>query len=145
MKNQSIVKSGAVIGGAIALLLVSAILAASPALAGRGVGCSLYPTGVEPRASGQATFGVQVYSDHYGNRTYTGTMFVTCKGLTPGQAYRIQTDVDPQYGGVGGGVADKRGVLSVAVGFQWYNTFAHYVTVMNAAGQIVLQGTLGYY
>jgi hypothetical protein len=110
MKSQRIVKSGAATGGAVVLLLISALLAPSPALAATG---KLLSTGVEPGASGQARVtNVSVVTGAW-NPFYEGTMTVTCKGLTPGQGYGIQADDGHRGGGGASGVANARGELKV--------------------------------
>ncbi len=110
MKSQSIVESGAAIGSAIALLLISALSAPSTALAATG---KLLSTGVEPDASGQARVtNVSVVTGAW-NAFYEGTMTVTCKGLTPGQGYGIQADDGYRGGGGASGVANASGELKV--------------------------------
>jgi hypothetical protein len=138
MKSQSIVKSGAAIGGAVALLLISALLAPSTALAGTG---KLYPTGVEPGASGQ----LQV-----SGTGPSGAVAVSCKGLTPEQWYHFEavTYVSINYQpwkvwlGSGGGVASKNGSFKGGCSFQYpyYPIYSIGVQVYNAGGQVVLGG-----
>jgi hypothetical protein len=109
MKSQNIVKGGAAIGGAVALLLISVLFAPSTALAGGGIFTGkLNPTGVEAGASGQVKLTVVSAESSGGLCFITGAMTVTCRGLTPGQAYGIS-------GGEGGAgfVANAKGELRV--------------------------------
>src|SRR5512135_1735989 len=92
MKTQRITKSGAAIGSAVALLLISVLLAPSPALArgsrGNDSNAKLVPTGVEPGASGQVHASGEWYASYYGFYV-DGTVRGTCKGLTPAKTYTI--------------------------------------------------------
>ena len=150
MKKEKMIKSGAAIGGALALLVLSGLFAASPALARGGGSTKLLSTGVEPGASGQARMtdvSVEHYYPYPGSGFWiTGTMTVTCRGLTPGQTYSIST-VDPYSSGEGsagggGAVAQARGELKTAFAVFLYNSNQVYICVVNQAGQIVLEGWL---
>jgi hypothetical protein len=112
MRTQTTVKNGLAMAGAVALLLVAALVTPSAALGGN-IGGKLYST-VEPGASCQYQMSVS---------TYGGKVTVACRGLTPGGTYRLLVDAwvsIPFYGehfvvsGVpGGGVADRNGSLKM--------------------------------
>jgi hypothetical protein len=129
MKTQRTVGSGAAIGSAVALLLISALLAPSTALAGGRTAsdtCKLSPTGVEPGASGQAKITGTVEPGYFGTYWISGAITVTCRGLTPGQEYWIEAEDGSGTGGGGtSAVANERGQLSTVfpvwgrLGF-WY-------------------------
>ncbi len=108
MTTQRTLKGGTAIGTAIAWLLASALLAPPTALArGTSVTGKLYPTGVEPHASGQMKASLSMFTGASGG--YMANVTVSCKGLTPGQAYAISsTDGYSLWG-----VANVRGELSV--------------------------------
>jgi hypothetical protein len=115
MKSQSVVKSSAAIGGVVALLLLSAILAPSTALG--GIGGKLCST-IEPGASCQYQMSVT---------TYGGTVTISCKGLTPGATYWVEVDAwvsIPSYGEhfmvpvlQGSAVASRNGSLKIQGSF----------------------------
>jgi len=78
---------------AVLFLIAVALLAGTPALAGqpwpgqwphRRVNVELTPTGAEPTASGVGTLE---YGGFYPN--YSGSLTVSCKGLTPGATYCV--------------------------------------------------------
>ncbi len=152
MKSQRIVRSGAAIGGAVALLLISALLAPSTALAERKPrpgSISLQATGLEPEASGSATWAFQ-YNHPFPWGGYENYMSVTvsCRGLTPGKQYHLELmylDPDPwnwRNSWAGDGVASQNGKLQLAGGFefQFANMFyATYVSISSADG-VVLEG-----
>ena len=142
MRSQSIVKSGAAIASAVALLLISVLLAPSPALAQGSAKISgsakLFATGVEPQASGQAKMTATLYGGWAYN--YSGTVMVSCKGLTPGIQYYLNFESD-LGGGYAYGVASN-GALKLVSGF--WSTFPYpgcYVYISSDAG-VVLQGYL---
>ena len=108
MKSQSIIKSGAAIGGAVALLLISALLAPPPALAADGkinAGCKLSATSLEPRASGQVKL-TAFTSDWF----YDLSVTVSCKGLTPGEHYYVYMEAGDARAGADG-FASRTGAL----------------------------------
>ncbi len=72
---------------AMALVAV-ALFSPTPALAGGGI--KLVPTGIEPGASGRASWGKAhvIGVSEYGI-TYLASVSVTCKGLTPGETYYV--------------------------------------------------------
>ncbi len=129
MKNQSLVNRGAALGSAVALLLTAALFTWSTALAATG---KLLSTGVEPGASGQA----RVTNVSVVTGVYEGTMTVTCKGLTPGQAYGIQADDGYRCGGGTGGVADARGELKVTFPVSLNKPWC-YVSVEGLSGTVL--------
>ncbi len=142
MRTQRMVKSGATIGSAVALLLVSVLLAPSPALAKgpRGYrGGKLVPTGVEPGASGHATVQGEWF-DVFPGPTFVGTVTGACRDLTPGKTYTIVVG-DSYYGGheVGSAVAGESGGFTFTCLF---GVFMHsfWIAIVNDAGQGVLYG-----
>ena len=141
MRTQRIVKSGAAIGSAVALLLISVLLAPSPARAGKdNASAKLFPTGVEPRASGQVLAKGECLSD-WGRPYWTGTATGGCRGLTPAKTYTIVViDLYKNPAGTGAAVASQTGTLKFTCGFAsaycgWFN-----ILVVDDAGQIVLEG-----
>ena len=144
MKSQRIAKNSAVIGGAVALLLISALLAASPALAGGGKisgTCKLGTTGVEPQASGQAKMTATLRFGDWGQPFYSGGVTVSCKGLTPGKHYYVDIEGD-YWGAFADGFASGTGALVLQSGFESGYPFSGcYVSVYSDAG-LVLRGGL---
>ncbi len=147
MKTQRITKNGAAIGSAVALLLISVLLAPSPALA-RGSDVSnakLEPTGVEAGASGQVHVTGEWSSTIWGFYL-DGTATVTCRGLTPAETYTlVVTEVHVGTpAGTGSAVASESGNFKVTcrvftrMDYPPFNSF--YIQVVNAGGQIVLEG-----
>ncbi len=155
MKTQRITKSGAAIGSAVALLLISVLLTPSPALAKEGrvrdPNSKLVSTDVEPGASGHVrSSGDWLY---YPPWLYLdGTVTGVCKGLTPGKTYTITVIQDwPRHlAGTVSAVASETGdlmftcgVWSADVPFPKMSLF--YITVANDAGQIVLRGAVHFH
>jgi len=122
---------------AVVFLIVAALLAGTPALAGTH-NVKLTPTGVEPSASGQARLAetTGLYPNFYGH------LSVSCKGLTPGATYYFWATVYRYpYGwtytwpfiasATGTGKAD---------GWIYFTWLGFPVTVKNANGDDVLTG-----
>ena len=143
MKTQSIVKSGAAIGSAVALLLVSVLLAPSPALAGGHGhrGGKLVPTGVEPGASGHATVHGE-WLNVFPGPVFVGTATGACRDLTPGKTYTIVVG-DWYYGGyeVGSAAASESGGFTFTCEFD-VGMPSFWIHIVNDAGQVVLYGDL---
>ncbi len=149
MKTQRRTKRGAAIGSAVALLLISVLLAPSPALAKENwiqdPNSKLIPTGVEPAASGR-THASGEWSDlmlpwgFYFDGEVTGS----CRGLTPSTTYTITVTEHGALAGTVSAVASETGDFTFACGvwsevpYPDWNIFS--VQVANDAGQIVLVG-----
>ncbi len=143
MKTQRIVKSGAAIGGAVALLLISALFAPSPALAGSAMikdSCRLIASDLERHASGQARLTGTIYAG-WGNYSYSASVTVSCKGLTPGKGYYLEIGDAYGYSTWDYGVASPTGGLVLVGGSEGVFPSFIYVSVYSDAGQ-VLGGSL---
>jgi hypothetical protein len=149
MKTQGIIKSGAAMGSAVALLLISVLFAPSPALAANarpnGPTTKLEATGVEPSASGHV-HGSGEWFDDYAGTYVIGTVTGVCNGLTPAKMYTIEV-IEGWSGssaGMGSAVASQRGDLKftcgVAARVQFVFLHYFYIHVVNDAGQVVLEG-----
>ena len=143
MKSQRIVKTGAAIGGAVVLLLISALLAPSPALAAGGkinASCKLSATSLEPRASGQVK--LTAFNSDW---VYDLSVTVSCKGLTPGEHYYVYMEAGDARAGADG-FASWTGVLVLGSWLQpsldpgWPRPACH-VSVYSDYG-LVLEGYL---
>ncbi len=121
-------------------LVVVAVFSPTPALAAGAI--KLLPTDVEPSASGEVKWGrarAVAYNSNYGV-LYNAPVRVTCKGLTPGNAYypyRVSFPgwfwllADPV-------IADETGAVS------WEDTFSYVdvrpsFEVWNQANKVVLR------
>ncbi len=148
MKTQRITKSGAAIGSTVALLLISVLLAPSPALAGEGMihhpNSKLVPTGVEPGASGHVRTSADwlYYPPVYLDGTVTGV----CKGLTPAETYTITVTegFTRALAGTVSAVASETGDFTFTCGVwsevRWPDSNSFYIRVVDEAGRIVLEG-----
>ncbi len=141
MKTQRITKSGAAIGSAVALLLISVLLAPSPALAGKdNASVKLVPTDVEPGASGHAMAKGGFFTEWF-PPSWNGTVAGSCRGLTPAKTYTIVIkDLYYNLAGTVGAVASETGTFKVTCGFDsgysnWFD-----ILVVDDAGQVVLGG-----
>ena len=143
MKSQSIIKGGAAIGGAVALLLISALWAPPPALAADGkinASCKLSATSLEPRASGHVKL-TAFTSDWF----YDLSVTVSCKGLTPGEHYYVYLEAGDGFASPDG-FASRTGALVLGSWLQassdpgWPRPACH-VSVYSDYG-LVLEGYL---
>ena len=134
------------------LLVAAAVLIASPAAVGKKeategglyASCELVPTGVEPRASGS----VEVHRYYDTNVVIEDPwlpshdwLSVTARRLTPGQVYSVKFGT---YS-LATNEADRKGSLSVSYGPCVTLWGSYPVSVVNADGDSVLEGTLAVY